>query len=62
MLKKSMMDMSPMIVDVTKLPRDQRKQIISQCSDIMSGCSVTVHGTVGKVNYRNGLIAERLEW
>lgn len=62
MLKKSKMDMSPMIVDVTKLPRDQRKQIISQCSDIMSGCAVTIHGTVEKVNYRNGLVAERVEW
>jgi hypothetical protein len=62
MLKKSMTDMSPMIVDIAKLPRDQRREIMSQCSDLMSGCQVTVHGTVGKVNFKKGLFAERVEW
>lgn len=62
MLKKSMTDMSPIIVDITKLPRDQRREIISQCGDIMSGCRVTVHGTVGKVSFQKGLFAERVEW
>lgn len=62
MLKKSMTDMSPMIVDITKLPRDQRREIMNQCSDLMSGCRVTVHGTVGKVSYQKGLFAERIEW
>lgn len=62
MLKKSMTDMSPMIVDTTKLPRDQRREIISRCGDIMSGCRVTVQGTVGKVSFQKGLFAERIEW
>ncbi len=62
MLKKSMADMSPMIVDVSKLPRDQRREIMNQCSDLMSGCRVTVHGTVGKVSFQKGLFAERVEW
>ncbi len=62
MLKKSMTDMSPMIVDITKLPRDQRREILSQCSDLMAGCRVTVHGTVGKVSYQKGLVADRIEW
>jgi len=62
MLKKSMTDMSPMIIDITKLPRDQRREIMSQCSDLMSGCRVTVHGTVGKVSFQKGLFAERVEW
>jgi hypothetical protein len=62
MLKKSMTDMSPMIVDITKLPRDQRREIMNQCSDLMSGCRVTVHGTVGKVSFQKGLFAERVEW
>lgn len=62
MLKKSMTDMSPMIVDITQLPRDQRREIMKQCSDLMSGCRVTVHGTVGKVSFQKGLLAERIEW
>ena len=62
MLKKSMTDMSPMIVDITKLPRDQRREIMNQCSDLISGCRVTVHGTVGKVSFQKGLFAERIEW
>jgi hypothetical protein len=62
MLKKSMTDMSPIIVDITKLPRDQRREIMNQCSDLMSGCRVTVHGTVGKVRYQKELVAERVEW
>lgn len=62
MLKKSMTDMSPMIVDITKLPRDQRREIMNQCSDLMSGCRVTVHGTVGKAAYQKGLVADRIEW
>lgn len=62
MLRKSMTDMNPMIVDITKLPRDQRRDILNQCSDLMSGCPVTVHGTVGKVRFQKGLLAERIEW
>lgn len=62
MLKKSMTDMSPMIVDITKLSRDQRREIMKQCNDLMSGCRVTVHGIVGKVSFQNGLFAERIEW
>ncbi|MDD2809249.1 hypothetical protein [Rhodoferax sp.] len=62
MLKKNSSDMSPMIVDITKLQRDQYRKILQQCADIMAGCRVTVYGTVGKVSYQNGIFAETIEW
>lgn len=62
MLKKNSSDMSPMIVDITKLQRDQHRKILQQCADIMAGCRVTVYGTVGKVSYQNGIFAEIIEW
>ena len=62
MLKKSMTDMSPIIINISKLAREQRRKIIQQCSDIMSGCRVAVHGTVGKVSYQNGIFADDIEW
>ncbi len=62
MLKKSMTDMSPIIIDTSKLQREQRRQIIQRCGDIMSGCRVIVIGTVGKVSYQNGIVAENIEW
>lgn len=62
MLKKNPTDMSPMLVDISKLDRDQTRRILQQCADIMTGCRVTVNGTVGKVNYQNGIVAETMEW
>lgn len=62
MLKKNSSDMNPMIVDITKLQRDQHRKILQQCADIMTGCRVTVYGTVGKVSYQNGISAENIEW
>jgi tetratricopeptide (TPR) repeat protein len=60
-LKKSMTDMSPIIVDISNLQREERRQIIQQCSDIMSGCRVTVSGTVRKGSLQNKLSAESIE-
>lgn len=62
MLKKNVTDMSPIVIDISKLRREQRRQLIQQCNDIMSGCRVTVQGTVGKVSYQNGIFAENIEW
>ncbi len=62
MLKKNASDMSPMLVDITRLDRDQRRKILQQCADIMAGCSVMIHGTVGEVSYQKGIVAERIEW
>ncbi len=61
-LKQTMTDMSPIVINISKLQREQRRQLMQQCSDIMSGCRVTILGTVGKVSYQNGLMAENIEW
>lgn len=61
-LKESMMDMNPIFVDITQLPRDQRRELMNKCNDIMLGCRVTLHATVGVVLYQNGLLAEGIEW
>jgi SepF-like predicted cell division protein (DUF552 family) len=61
LLKKSMTDMNMVIVDISNLQREERRQIIQQCSDIMSGCRVTVSGTVRKGSLQNKLSAERIE-
>jgi len=61
MLKKSMTDMSPVLVNISNLVRDQRKEIISRCGDMMKGCILIVQGTVGKVSNQNGLLAEHVE-
>lgn len=61
-LKGDPMDMSPIIVDTSKVPREQQRRILQSCGDIMNGCRVTVSGTVGKVSYQNGIVAEMVEW
>ena len=60
--KKSMSDMSPIFVDISGLPREERKKVLSKCGDFMSGCRITIHGTVGSVLYQRGLIAKNIYW
>lgn len=62
MMKKTPTDASPMIINITNLNRDQQRTILKECNDIMVGCKVIVYGTVGKVNYQNGIIAENIEF
>lgn len=62
MLKKSAADMSPIFINIENLKRDQKQQILNKCGDIMTGCSVGVYGTAGKVSYQNGVIAENIKW
>lgn len=62
MVKKDLMNTSPVIVDISKVDRDQRRQILQKCSNIMAGCNVTIYGSVEKVRGDNGISAERIEW
>ncbi|OQB47423.1 MAG: hypothetical protein BWY02_02135 [bacterium ADurb.Bin157] len=59
LIKKDMMDVSPIIVETKDLPREQRKYIIQNCN---LGAPVIIYGTVGTVMFQNGLIAEKIEW
>lgn len=60
LLKKSDTDMSPMAVEMSKVSRDQRRDVIQRCSNAMSSCQVTVIGTVGKVRFQFVLIGESI--
>lgn len=62
MLKKGAMDTSPLFIDITKLNRDQRRRVLQQCNDLITGCRVTIYGTVDKVNYQMGITAENIEF
>ncbi len=55
-----MTDMNEIPVDLSKLQREQRQQIIQRCED--KRCFVTVIGTVGRVFARDGIVAEDIEW
>ena len=58
MIKKEMMDMSPIIVSIEAIPREQRKAIVKSCG---TGAPVIVFGRIGKVNFQDGIIADKVE-
>lgn len=62
MLKKNQMDLSPILIDISKVPRSQQKRIMQDCADIRTGCKVVVYGVVGNVAYQNGILADGIEW
>ncbi len=55
MLHSGMMDANPVFLDYKKVPRDQRKKILEQCS---LGCPARIQGRVGSVMFQNGIIAD----
>jgi len=59
LLKKDMMDMSPIFVEIKNIPREQMKYIIQNCN---TGAEVIVSGIVGEVTFQQGIIAEKVEW
>ena len=54
-LKSGPMDMTPIFLDISKLPRDARKKLLSDCSML---CNATVSGRVGEVMMQVGVVAE----
>ncbi len=58
-LGRDMGDGSPISVEITKIHRDHKKYIFKNCT---SGCELTVFGTVGSAGYKNGIIADKIEW
>lgn len=55
MLQSGMMDANPLFLDYQKIPREQRKNLLEQCS---LGCSARIQGKVGSVMFQNGIIAD----
>lgn len=57
MLGNGGFDMTPVPIQLEKLPRDQRKALLEDCT---TQCQVTVTGKVGQVLFQDGVIAESL--
>lgn len=55
MLHSGMMDTNPLFLDYKKIPREQRKKLLEQCS---LGCPARIQGKVGSVMFQNGIIAD----
>ena len=58
MFSQGPMDANPLIVDISKVSRDQRKYLLSNCS---VGCSIFILGVVGTVMFQDGLIAHSIK-
>lgn len=51
-------DFSAINIDISRLSRDERKYIISECHD---RCNLTVKGTIGEVMFLPGIIADSID-
>lgn len=58
LLKDSMMDMTPIMVKIERLPREQRRQLLRDCSTL---CNGEFYGAVGVGPLGPELIADRFE-
>lgn len=59
MLQGDPMDMNPVYLNITGLPRDQMRQVLERCG--MGGCAVTVRGRVGSTNMMQvGLVVDQV--
>lgn len=59
-LKANSMDANPVILDVSKLPRDDRKKLITECQSTL--CLGVFYGVVNKSPYMTVFILEKVEW
>ena len=48
------LDMTPLMVDVKNINRDQRRSLLEKCN---AGCKAKISGNVGSVLFQDGLIA-----
>jgi hypothetical protein len=58
-LQSNSMDMTPLVVNIMRLPREDRKKLINGCS--MCG-SVNISGIATSSNYGNTILAEQISW
>ena len=52
-------DLYSIYVDIKSLSGDERKSVLTKCSDSRSRCRIVIYGTVGKVSYHNAMIANK---
>lgn len=58
-LSAGQMDTSPIFVDATRVPRDQRRKLVEQCN---LGCRAMIRGTIGTVMMQAGVLAESISF
>lgn len=58
MIKRNELDPNPIIVDITRLTRDERRHILGHCVEFMNGCHLTVRGKVRG----DRIISDRINW
>lgn len=61
MLRKNINDMSPLPVDLSKVQREQRLEVIRRCGDIGRTCYATLQGIVGQQISSSAIVAEWVE-
>lgn len=61
-LKKSNTDTNIIFIDIESLPREERREIVTRCSNITETCQISITGIVRSTGYRIGLVAEKIEW
>lgn len=59
-MKSESMDTSPISLDINKLPRDDRKKIISDCQT--KTCLGVFYGVVDKGAYESKFIVRKVQW
>jgi hypothetical protein len=60
MLKSDPMDMSPLFAETEKLPREDRKKLVSGCQVVV--CSGVFYGTIKNLPLGVGMSVERVTW
>lgn len=60
MLKSDLMDMSPILAETEKLPREDRKKLVNGCQMMM--CSGTFYGSIKNLPLGIGMSVERVVW
>ena len=59
-IKTEAMDMTPITLNINKLPREDRKQLLKSCTALCN--NATVNGTVKHGGLGDELVAEQIMW
>lgn len=59
-IKSNSMDMNPITADMDKLPREDRKKLISECQTKL--CLGVFYGAVSNRDYQTKFVVSKVEW
>jgi hypothetical protein len=61
-LKKDQLSTNLMTVNIEQLKRNDKIEILNQCSNPVLGCKVMVHGLIDNLGYEKGIVAKAIEF